>query len=731
MNRRNLGILILSVAAFWLTAGVSHAQTTEFTYQGSLNNGGTAANGNYDFEFALFDSAAGGTQLGSTAALNSVPVSDGIFSAKLDFGNQFPGSERFLEIRVRQAGQPAFTTLTPRQKLSSGPYAVKSLNAQNATTAENALQLGGVAAGQYVVTTDPRMTDARNPNPGSASYIQNTTSQQTASYFISGDGTVLGTLRGFVVNAASHFTVNGLKILHVPGTPALGNFAVGVLSGSSMAQGGLNSFFGFQSGKNTTDGSGNSFFGSNAGLSNTFGNGNSFFGQFAGRDNVTGAGNSFFGTGAGLQNIQGNNNAFFGDSAGRLTTADINSFFGARSGENNTTGNANSFFGFGAGLLNTEGNSNSFIGREAGVGNTTGSFNLMIGLSAGSSNTTGSNNTVIGTISNLGSNNLTNATAIGARSFVTADNSLVLGSISGVNGATANTRVGIGTTAPEKTLHVKGPGAQEVMVESSDASGRKWTIQASGDSGSGRFEVVDRTAAASRMAILADGKVGIGTTAPENRFQVNGAIQVTGARSTPAGSALVLSGESTFDSVQSFNNRPLVLNGVGNNVGVGTQAPADKLDVNGIIRVSQLGSAGATPLCRNASSQISSCSSSARYKSDIADFRLGLPLIRGLRPVSFRWTNGEMLDLGLVAEEVAEVEPLLTTRNAAGEIEGVKYDRIGIVLVNAVNEQQAELERQKEKVISQNERIVQLEAELTAVKALVCIAYPDAKVCKQ
>lgn len=47
-----------------------------------------------------------------------------------------------------------------------------------------------------------------------------------------------------------------------------------------------------------------------------------------------------------------------------------------------------------------------------------------------------------------------------------------------------------------------------------------------------------------------------------------------------------------------------------------------------------------------------------------------------------------MPDLGLVAEAVAEVEPLLTTPTDKGETEGIKYDRVGGVLVNAVNEQQ-------------------------------------------
>jgi hypothetical protein len=53
---------------------------------------------------------------------------------------------------------------------------------------------------------------------------------------------------------------------------------------------------------------------------------------------------------------------------------------------------------------------------------------------------------------------LNNATAIGAYADVAESNALVLGSINGVNGATASARVGIGTATPLHTLDVHGTG---------------------------------------------------------------------------------------------------------------------------------------------------------------------------------------------------------------------------------------------------------------------------------
>lgn len=125
------------------------AQTTEFTYQGRLSEGGAVGNGNYDFEFRLYDALAAGGQIGPLIERTSVPVTNGAFAVQLDFGESFPGADRFLEIRVRTAGPGGYTLLTPRQKITSSPYSIKSVTAE---TASNALQLGGLAASTYLQT---------------------------------------------------------------------------------------------------------------------------------------------------------------------------------------------------------------------------------------------------------------------------------------------------------------------------------------------------------------------------------------------------------------------------------------------------------------------------------------------------------------------------------------------------------------------------------------------------
>src|SRR6266516_586475 len=176
LNKNSLAVAAMALA-FLLAANSAFAQGSSFTYQGRLTDGGAAANGLYDLQFALFDSASSGAQIGSTQTLNSVLVSAGVFSVTLDFGaNSFNGGNRFLEISARLSGAGSFTLLTPRQQVTATPYAIRSVNASSAdaattaTTATNATQLGGVAASQYVQTSDSRLSDARPPTAGSGNY---------------------------------------------------------------------------------------------------------------------------------------------------------------------------------------------------------------------------------------------------------------------------------------------------------------------------------------------------------------------------------------------------------------------------------------------------------------------------------------------------------------------------------------------------------------------------------
>jgi hypothetical protein len=138
---RNGGLLLAVLVALAIATGLTQAQSPEgavntqaavgtaFTYQGRLTDNGNPANGEYDFEFKLYDDAS--TQLGGTITLDDKTVTDGLFTAELDFGGgAFDGESRYLEIGVRPGDSNGdFTNLLPRQELTAAPYALHALEA--------------------------------------------------------------------------------------------------------------------------------------------------------------------------------------------------------------------------------------------------------------------------------------------------------------------------------------------------------------------------------------------------------------------------------------------------------------------------------------------------------------------------------------------------------------------------------------------------------------------------
>ena len=100
---------------------------------------------------------------------------------------------------------------------------------------------------------------------------------------------------------------------------------------------------------------------------------------------------------------------------------------------------------------------------------------------------------------------------------------------------------------------------------------------------------------------------------------------------------------------------------------------------------------------------------SAKLKSDIRDLTDGPALIAGLRPVRYRWIDGQLEDIGLIAEEVAEVIPELAEYGPDGEVIGVNFRHLGVVLVAAVQENQAENKLLREQLDEVQSRLEAME----------------------
>ncbi|MFN3409175.1 MAG: tail fiber domain-containing protein [Limisphaerales bacterium] len=116
--------LLLSAFCFSATA-----QTSAFTYQGRLDDGGAPANGRYDFIVTDFDALTGGYSTTFNLVTN-IGVTNGLFTLALDLtALTFPGADRWLELAVRTNGGGSFTTLSPRQRVTSAPYAIRAASA--------------------------------------------------------------------------------------------------------------------------------------------------------------------------------------------------------------------------------------------------------------------------------------------------------------------------------------------------------------------------------------------------------------------------------------------------------------------------------------------------------------------------------------------------------------------------------------------------------------------------
>jgi hypothetical protein len=90
----------------------------------------------------------------------------------------------------------------------------------------------------------------------------------------------------------------------------------------------------------------------------------------------------------------------------------------------------------------------------------------------------------------------------------------------------------------------------------------------------------------------ANGNIGIGTTGAGHKLEIyDTSVQDPGLDAHinllgPSSRVMFIGRTGTYGYVQTHNNQPLALNPVGNNVGVGTDSPTEKLDVEGNIILS-------------------------------------------------------------------------------------------------------------------------------------------------
>ncbi|MFZ4678823.1 MAG: beta strand repeat-containing protein [Flavobacterium sp.] len=261
--------------------------------------------------------------------------------------------------------------------------------------------------------------------------------------------------------------------------------------------------------------------------------------------------NTFTGENSGLVNT-GNYNTGYGVNALRNNTSNSNSAFGVGT-LSNTTGGFNCAFGNQALALNGNGRLNCAFGTSSLSNNKSGSSNIAIGHRSQEANISGNNNTAIGyatLLTNLGSSN----TVLGSyspRNLLTGDSNIFIGAETAINLLNGSNNVFLGNriTVPKSpsTPILAGNDTSNSIIFADGLGNQKIFIQKNGNTGIGlgnnvipvnRLDIKGGVAignnftpngvtpgiVAPTSGLIVEGKVGIGTSSPNNKVEITSGI---------------------------------------------------------------------------------------------------------------------------------------------------------------------------------------------------------------
>jgi hypothetical protein len=334
-------------------------------------------------------------------------------------------------------------------------------------------------------------------------------------------------------------------------------------------------------------------------------------------------------------------------------------------------GGYNTAVGFNALLTNTDGNYNTAIGYQALYSNSTGISNTATGANTLHNNTTGSGNVavVLGALyyNVTGSGNTATGTA--ALTANTGDNNTATG-----GGALYGNNTGNGNTASgHLALEVNSVGSENTATGDNALS---YNFSGNNNTAEGANALLKTTG---------DNNIGLGSGAGSNLTAGDNNIDIgnAGVRAESSTVRIGTEGTHTATYIAGIRQSPLA---TGTAVGVGITADG-RLGV----RVS-----------------------SARFKEAIKSMDKRSEDILNLKPVTFRYKKE--LDakgtpqFGLVAEEVAKVNPDLVVTDDQGKPFTVRYDEVNVMLLN-------EFLKEHKKVEEQASKIEELESALEKITA--------------
>jgi trimeric autotransporter adhesin len=393
----------------------------------------------------------------------------------------------------------------------------------------------------------------------------------TATIVVAGGVVTTVTLTSFGIGFKDTTTVLSAAAANIGGTGS--GFTVPV---ATISSGDNNTAIGLQALYANKQGDGNTAAGTQAMYSNTTASNNTAIGLQALYSNTTGASNSAHGNQALYSNTTGANNVAVGMSALQTnTTGANNSAVGRSALYQNTTGSNNTSVGIYSSEKNTTGTSNAALGYAALYENTTGNNNIAVGINAGrfiadgtTANTVTSNSVFLGYNTKALATGQTNQIVIGDAAVGLGSNTAILGN-SSITKTQLQGKVGIGTSSPNvdlqigevypavgvpfgelsigadnASIYVQGGGYGAVNTASLDLVGGYANVNVTnsirikglrtssgvGTNGS-RLDFINMargTEGDTLMSIVNSGKVGIGTTAPVNKLEIQNTTSVAG-----------------------------------------------------------------------------------------------------------------------------------------------------------------------------------------------------------
>jgi hypothetical protein len=376
-----------------------------------------------------------------------------------------------------------------------------------------------------------------------------------------------------------------------------------------------------------------------------------------------------------------------------------------------TSGVANAAFGWYALFANTDGSFNTAVGAGA-LDLNTGAGNTAVGGAALLLNTGGTQNTAVGAGALVFNDNDSN-TAVGfdaLNSNVAAFTNVAVGTFAGQNNdssgnGTASFNTAVGGFAFRDNVNgarntAVGAGALEPILGGDDntavgeLAGGNYTGTESNNIciGSG----TEGTAGESNAIRIGDASTSGGIDVINSGALAN-AISIGSGMSTQGISILTLLG---FGSVS-----------IGN--GLQTTAGASTCFIGGVFNQTPV--AGSHGVVVGPNNQLADATlSSRRFKKDIAPIDKLSEGILALRPVTFHWKNDKTNEpeFGLVAEEVADVNLDWITRNPQGEVSGVRYETIPVLLLNEFLKEHKKVEEQQANIAELRSTVGVLTAQL-------------------